>query len=78
MQSGIDCGETCSVTYTEGTKIVLNAVAADGSEFVEWRVNGETVSGPVEVTQDTTVLAVFDEVTPPEDAPVDSTETPQP
>lgn len=69
VQIGIDCGEVSSVTYTEGTKIVLNAVTAEGSEFIEWQINDETISDSIEVTGDMTVTAIFDIVTPSADPP---------
>ncbi len=67
VQNGIDCGDTCSVTYNEGTTVYLQAVAIEGSEFVEWQVNGEPVTEPLEMTQDLTIVAIFDTVELPED-----------
>lgn len=64
---GLDCGDTCSATYTEGTTVYLHAIADEGSEFVEWQMNGEAVTEPVEISNDTTLTAVFDLVTPPEE-----------
>jgi len=78
-ESGIDCGETCNATYTEGTTVYLKAVAAEGSEFVEWQVNGEAVKVPLEMAQDKAITAVFEEVSPPEEEPDDpQSEQPQP
>ncbi len=74
VESGIDCDETCSVTYLEGTTVYLEAVAAEGSEFVEWQVNGEAITTLPEITEDLVVKAVFDTITPPEEQP----EEPQP
>ena len=34
--SGIDCGGTCEATFTLGSTIALNAVAASGSTFAGW------------------------------------------
>ena len=66
MQSGIDCGDTCSVPYTEGTTVYLKAVAADGVEFVEWQINGEPVTEPVEMTEDTVITPIFNTLEPPQ------------
>jgi len=34
--AGIDCGGTCSASFTEGTIVTLTAVAAAGSTFTGW------------------------------------------
>ncbi|MBN2514074.1 MAG: hypothetical protein JXB18_14140 [Sedimentisphaerales bacterium] len=78
VQSGIDCGETCSITYTEGTRISLKAMPTDGSEFVEWQIDGEIVTGPVEISEDTIIRSIFDEATPPtEELPIDEAQQPE-
>ena len=59
VASEIDCGETCSMTYTEGTTVRLKAVAAEGSELVEWQVNSEAVTGPFEITKDSIITVTF-------------------
>lgn len=71
------CGDV--MTYTEGTSVYLQATAADGSEFVEWQINGEAVTGSVEITGDMTISVVFDEAAPEEPMPEEPTpEEPQP
>lgn len=34
--SGIDCGSTCSASYSSGASVMLTAVAASGSTFAGW------------------------------------------
>lgn len=34
--AGIDCGSTCTVSYTSGTQVTLTAQAASGSSFAGW------------------------------------------
>ena len=34
--SGINCGSTCSATYSSGTSVTLTAAAASGSTFAGW------------------------------------------
>lgn len=75
VESGIDCGETCNVTYTEGTTIRLKAVAMEGSEFVEWLVNGEPLVANPEITDDVTMTAVFDAITSPEEEQPEAPQT---
>ncbi|MDT5295889.1 MAG: hypothetical protein QOJ76_2769 [Acidobacteriota bacterium] len=33
---GIDCGKTCSATYTDGTRVTLRATPATGVKFTGW------------------------------------------
>jgi hypothetical protein len=58
---GIDCGESCSHTYTAGQKLSLTAAAADGSSFAGW---GGSCSGSeacdVDLDASKTVTARFD------------------
>lgn len=77
---GMDCGDTCSATYTEGTTVYLHAAAAEGSEFVEWQVNGTAVAEPLEISGDTTLTAVFDliEASEAEEKPGEEPSEPQP
>ena len=74
VKSGIDCGETCSGTYIEGTTLRLKAVATEGSEFVEWLVNGEPLVADPAITDNVTITAVFEEIVSPEEEPTDEEE----
>ena len=58
--SGIDCGSTCSATYSTGTVVQLTATAANGSTFGGWSGNCSG-SGSCQVTlnQVSTVTATF-------------------
>ena len=59
--SGINCGPTCSSTYSAGTKVTLTATAAANSVFTGW---GGACSGAgsclVTLNSNTTVTATFD------------------
>jgi len=59
--AGINCGATCSGSYTSGTSVVLTAVAASGSTFAGWSGGGCTGTGTCTVTMSaaTTVTASF-------------------
>ena len=62
--AGISCGTACPQAeheYLEGTKVVLTASAAAGSEFVEWRGCNAESAGKCEITvgEETTVEAEF-------------------
>ena len=57
---GIDCGATCSATYTSGTTVNLTAAAASGSTFVGWSgACTGTGSCAVSMTAARTVTATF-------------------
>jgi hypothetical protein len=59
--AGINCGATCSGTYTSGASVVLTATAASGSTFAGWSGGGCTGTGTCTVTMSaaTTVTASF-------------------
>ena len=47
---GINCGATCSASFTSGQVVVLTAVAATGSTFAGWSGAGCTGTGTCSVT----------------------------
>ena len=59
--SGIDCGATCSASFTQGTTVTLTATPAAGSTFTGWS-GACTGTGTCTVTmdQDRAVTATFD------------------
>jgi hypothetical protein len=65
--AGIDCGATCSDSYTAGTQVTLTATADSGSTFAGWSGGGCSGTGVCTVTlnTDTTVSASFTAVQPP-------------
>ncbi len=48
--AGINCGATCSASFTSGQVVVLTAAAATGSTFVGWSGAGCTGTGTCSVT----------------------------
>ncbi|MGZ4257281.1 MAG: InlB B-repeat-containing protein [Gaiellaceae bacterium] len=74
--AGIDCGATCSRTYTHGTVVTLTAIPSPGSSFLQWLGDCPDLEGPCTVTmsQNRTVDAVFDQE-PPQDLTVSKTGT---
>lgn len=60
--SGINCGSTCSASFTDGTMVALTANAAPGSTFSGWSGGGCSGTGKCSVTvnSDQTVTARFD------------------
>jgi hypothetical protein len=65
--AGIDCGTTCSDSYTAGTQVTLTARADSGSTFAGWSGGGCSGTGVCTVTlnSDTTVTASFTANQPP-------------
>ena len=65
--AGIDCGSTCSASFTQGTVVTLTATPAAGSTFTGW--SGGNCSGTsackVTLGADTTVTATFTRLPPP-------------
>ena len=60
--AGIDCGSTCSSTYTDGTIVALTATAATGSRFDGWSGAADCTDGVVTLNQNTTCTATFTSV----------------
>ena len=64
------CQNTCQVPGAPGEIRHFKAVPTAGSQFVAWRVNGEPYTGPVQMTGDTILTAIFEPVaTPTPDLP---------
>ena len=59
--SGVDCGATCSKSFSSGTSVTLTATPAGGSVFAGWSGGGCSGTGTCTVTvnADTTVTATF-------------------
>ncbi|MGZ4309671.1 MAG: InlB B-repeat-containing protein, partial [Gaiellaceae bacterium] len=59
--AGIDCGATCSRTYTHGTVVTLTAIPSPGSSFLQWLGDCPDLEGPCTVTMSSnqTVIATF-------------------
>ena len=54
-----ECDDQCSLSYQPGDALNLKAVPAEGSLFVEWRLDGEPVAGIFRLHGDATLMAVF-------------------
>jgi hypothetical protein len=48
--AGINCGATCTASYTSGTSLTLTATPASGSTFSGWSGSGCSGTGPCTVT----------------------------
>jgi putative Ig domain-containing protein/List-Bact-rpt repeat protein len=59
--SGINCGSSCSKSFSKGTIVTLTATPASGSEFAGWSGGGCSGTGSCTVTlnSNTTVTATF-------------------
>ena len=59
--AGINCGSTCSASYTSGTSVTLTASASSGSTFAGWSSEGCSGTGTctVSMTQARNVAATF-------------------
>ncbi len=59
--TGINCGATCSASFTQGTTISLNAAPASGSVFAGWSGGGCSGTGTCTVTMNAaqSVTATF-------------------
>ncbi|MGB6336091.1 MAG: hypothetical protein WBG96_10825, partial [Thermoanaerobaculia bacterium] len=56
--SGINCGNTCSSKYADGTEVQLTATAASGSTFAGWS-GACNANGEVTMTSNKTCTATF-------------------
>ncbi len=59
--SGINCGSSCSASYTSGTSVTLSASAASGYSFTGWSgaCSGSNASCTVSMTAARSVSATF-------------------
>ncbi len=69
--SGIDCGSTCSESYSEGSNITLTASPADGSTFAGW--SGTDCADSLTITTDMSCTATFDLLPAPTPTPTSYT-----
>src|SRR5687767_6119896 len=69
--SGINCGSTCSRSFSTGTNVTLTAAPASGSVFGGWSGGGCSGTGPctVQLNGGTTVTATFNQATAPPPPP---------
>ena len=60
--SGINCGATCTLSFTSGTSVVLTATPATGSSFTGWSGGGCSGAGACTLTMDQarTATATFE------------------
>ncbi len=58
---GINCGPTCSASFTSGTSVTLTATPAPGSDFSGWSgaCSGTTRTCTLIITSNQTVTAIF-------------------
>jgi len=64
--TGIDCGTTCSATFSEGTSVTLTPAAASGSQFDGWGGACTGMGGcTVTMNREQIVAARFQPVAPP-------------
>ncbi len=76
--SGINCGTTCSRSFSTGTNVTLTATPAAGSVFAGWSGGGCTGTGTctINLQDNTTVTATFNTSgTPPPPSPPGGTVT---
>lgn len=59
--SGINCGSSCSKSFSSGTTVTLTATPASGSTFAGWSGGGCSGTGPctTRLSSNTTVTATF-------------------
>ncbi len=57
--AGINCGNTCSADFTNGTSVKLTATAASGSAFSGWSGAADCSDGVVSMTASKSCAAMF-------------------
>lgn len=57
--SGIDCGATCTASFTDGTTVALKAVAATGYTFSGWSGDGDCLDGSLTMNGNKSCTATF-------------------
>jgi hypothetical protein len=57
--AGIDCGASCSATFSDGATVALSAAAAAGSTFTGWTGAADCSDGSVQMTSDVACTANF-------------------
>jgi hypothetical protein len=57
--SGIDCGGTCSASFSSGTLVTLNPAAATGSTFAGWSGDSDCTDGVVTMPTSRNCTATF-------------------
>ena len=57
--SGINCGSTCSASFTSSTIVTLTATAASGSTFSSWSGNSDCSDGSVTLDASKSCTATF-------------------
>jgi len=69
--AGIDCGNTCSAMFDQGTSIALTSTADAGWSFTGWSGGCSGAAGcSVTLAADTVVRAKFDAIPPPPPPPM--------
>lgn len=57
--SGIDCGSTCSASFSSGTVVTLTATASSGSGFAGWSGDSDCTDGSVTMNAGKSCTATF-------------------
>jgi chitodextrinase len=66
--AGLDCGDSCSASYSVGSQVTLFATPAAGSRFVGWSDGGAQSHSVTVPDRDATYGVTFQEVVPPPEA----------
>jgi len=61
--AGINCGTTCTASFTNGASVTLQAVAASGYTFSGWSGHADCVDGSVTMNTNKTCTATFTPIT---------------